>query len=448
MVFRRFVTHPLSLVGCVMAFSVLLSCTFAPWLTQFDPETQQVWLGATSPLSKSWPVQSSMSFKVGSTPPLTQITKSNTLVRFQVETQRFRELRVSCASNSKENNVKRLFWLEGASPIEEITLDPANTLRRFPSGEIKPIASTLTLTRGANLSSETFQRLGPVAIFRIIAENSPPRQVEIYTDGDGFIGSIKVNGQNRKTFSFSGRSVTGVWVDNKLSQRTHVLGTDDLGRDLWSRILYGGRISLLVGLVATLVSLIIGLTVGAVSGYIGGRWDRIIMGGVDVLYAIPFMFLVILLLVLFGRSLIMLFVALGAVQWLTMSRIVRTQVMATKSLAYIDAARLGGASSFSLIFRHILPNIAGPIVIYTTLTIPAVILEESFLSFIGLTVQFQGRSVDSWGSLVHLGMLNLGQQGQNSHLLIFPSLAMGLTLLGLNLIGDGLRDALDPKQER
>jgi oligopeptide transport system permease protein len=379
---------------------------------------------------------------------LAKKVKPNSLLRYQIDTQRFKELRVSCVSSSTEIKIHRLFWLEGALPIDNITLEPSKTLRRFPNGQIKALSSALTLTQGANLSSEMSQQLGQVSIFRIVEEASPTRQVEVSIDGMGHIAAITVDGQQRHNFSFSGRSVTGVWIDGKQSQRVHLLGTDDLGRDLWSRILYGGRISLLVGLVATLVSLIIGLTVGAISGYFGGRWDRIIMGGVDVLYAIPFMFLVILLLVLFGRSLIMLFVALGAVQWLTMSRIVRTQVKATKNLAYIDAARLGGASSLKLIFKHILPNIAGPIVIYTTLTIPAVILEESFLSFIGLTVQFQGRSVDSWGSLVHLGMLNLGQQGENSHLLIYPSLAMGITLLGLNLIGDGLRDALDPKQKR
>ena len=157
------------------------------------------------------------------------------------------------------------------------------------------------------------------------------------------------------------------------------------------------------------------------------------------------MFLVILLLVLFGRSLFILFIALGAVQWLTMSRIVRTQVMSIKLLPYIEAARLAQTPPLTMVFRHILPNMAGPIIIYATLTVPSVILEESFLAFIGLTVQFQGRSLDSWGALVHQGMMGLGIHGEHSWLLIFPSLAMGLTLLGLNLLGDGLRDALDPK---
>jgi oligopeptide transport system permease protein len=304
------------------------------------------------------------------------------------------------------------------------------------------------LERGSKHHSQGLNPQHPVAIYRVVESSSAVQTVKVTRDATGRVTAIDVDGEAVDVIRLSGHTVIKVSSEDQPITRFHLLGTDDLGRDLWSRILYGGRISLLVGFVATLVSLIIGLIVGSVSGYCGGRWDRIIMGGVDVLYAIPFMFLVILLLVLFGRSLVMLFVALGAVQWLTMSRIVRSQVMAIKQLPYIDAARLAGAPASSLMFKHILPNIAGPIVIYTTLTIPAVILEESFLSFIGLTVQFQGRSVDSWGSLVHLGMLSLGQEGQNSHLLFYPSIVMGLTLLGLNLMGDGLRDALDPRQQK
>ncbi|MBF0199520.1 MAG: ABC transporter permease, partial [Planctomycetes bacterium] len=247
------------------------------------------------------------------------------------------------------------------------------------------------------------------------------------------------------SFSERAENITEVSADGKISEIYHLLGTDHAGRDLLARILYGGRISLMIGLAATFVSLLIGVIVGAVSGYLGGKYDKIIMSGVDILYAIPFMFLVILLLSTFGRNLIMLFVALGCVQWLTMSRIVRSQVLSLKQKEYIDAAKICGAGFFTIIFRHLIPNAMGPIVIYTTLTVPAVILEESFLAFIGLQVQYEGKSLDSWGALVHQGSLSLGFNGENSWLLIFPCLAMGLMLLGLNSFGDGLRDALDPK---
>src|SRR5210317_2509928 len=217
----------------------------------------------------------------------------------------------------------------------------------------------------------------------------------------------------------------------------HWLGTDIFGRDMLTQIMYGGRISLAGGFVATAVALVIGVTWGAVAGYVGGRVDAVMMRIVDILYALPFMIFIVLLMVVFGRNLLLLFLAIGAVEWLTMARIMRSQVQTLRQQEFVEAAVSLGLPPLTIIRRHLIPNALGPVIVYTTLTIPSVMLLEAFLSFLGLGIQ---PPQTSWGLLISYGAETMEEY---PWLLLFPGLALTLTLFSLNFLGDGLRDALD-----
>ncbi|HEX2853811.1 MAG TPA: ABC transporter permease [Opitutaceae bacterium] len=299
-----------------------------------------------------------------------------------------------------------------------LSLSPAS----LPSGELTPDQ----LERGSSLWHDAWSRL---------------RKNKLAVFGGGMLGLLTLLCVFGPFFSQSFHE-QNLDLGAAAPSAAHLLGTDTLGRDLFARILYGGRVSLMVGLVATIVALVIGVTYGAVAGFFGGKTDSAMMRIVDILYAMPFTIFVILLMVFFGRNIYLLFFAIGAVEWLTMARIVRGQIMSIKKMEYIEAARSLGLGKRRIIFRHMIPNVLGPIIVYTTLTIPAVMLLEAFLSFLGLGVQ---PPMSSWGVLIKDGAEKMEEFWW---LLVFPGGFFSLTLFSLNFLGDGLRDALDVRSAK
>ena len=289
----------------------------------------------------------------------------------------------------------------------------------------------LALLKRARLTASGYDREGD----EVVAEVASPRAIDPratrYVDRSDMFGNATL-----KDVSDDRKSAT------MRAEITHLhfwFGTDANGRDLMTRTFIAGRVSLAIGLLATLVATAIGVPYGAVSGYLGGRIDQIMMRAVDILYSLPFIFFVIMLVVFFGRNFILMFIAVGAVEWLDMARIVRGQTLAIKRQEYVQAAEAMGVAGGGILRRHIIPNTLGPVVVYATLLVPKVILLESFLSFLGLGVQ---EPMTSWGVLISEGANTL--QGA-PWMIVFPSLFLTATLFALNFVGDGLRDALDPK---
>lgn len=258
----------------------------------------------------------------------------------------------------------------------------------------------------------------------------------------GLVILLAVVGPMLSPWSYDSIDFDGRWSAPPELTGSHWFGTDDLGRDLFARCCYGGRISLLVGLAGTFVSLVVGVLWGAVAGYFGGRTDAVMMRIVDILYALPFLFVAVLLTVLFGRHFVLIFLAIGLINWLGMARIVRGQALALKRREFIDAAIVCGSGPWGIIVRHLLPNLASVVIVYATLTVPQVILVESFLSFLGLGI---AEPQTSWGSLISDGALAMES---TPWALVFPAALLTLTLLSLNFLGDGLRDRLNEERLR
>jgi len=283
----------------------------------------------------------------------------------------------------------------------------------------------------ARVTLESFERDGDQVIARVSSKREIDPRTTRYIDRSDLFKNAEIG-----DFSADNKQAT---LRADINFMHFYFGTDANGRDMMTRTFIAGRVSLTIGLLATVVAISIGVLYGATSGYLGGRVDQMMMRVVDVLYSLPFIFFVIMLVVVFGRNFILMFIAVGAVEWLDMARIVRGQTLTIKRQEYVQAAEAMGVADGGIVRRHIIPNTLGPVVVYMTLLVPKVILLESFLSFLGLGIQ---EPMTSWGVLISEGARNL--QGA-AWMLIFPSIFLTSTLFALNFIGDGLRDALDPK---
>lgn len=285
--------------------------------------------------------------------------------------------------------------------------------------------------RRSGVAVESFEIEGQTMLVQLISDAPIDPRIQRYLERPDVFSTAEI--------AIAAEGDTTATATLGVNRQLFLFGTESNGRDLMTRVFVGGQISLLIGLLATSVSLVIGVAYGATAGYLGGAIDNAMMRLVDILYSLPFMFFVILLMVFFGRNFILVFVAIGAIEWLDMARIVRGQTLSIKRQEYVQAAHAMGVRGSGILRRHVIPNALGPVVIYMTLMVPKVILLESFLSFLGLGVQ---EPLTSWGTLIADGARNIQQA---PWLLAFPAAFLVTTLMCLNFIGDGLRDALDPK---
>ncbi|MES0807920.1 ABC transporter permease subunit [Roseibium sp. SCPC15] len=304
------------------------------------------------------------------------------------------------------------------------------SLEAYPRPEqVEP--GFMSVAKRARLTVDSYERDGDTIVASVTSRREIDPRTSRYFDRSDLFRDAQVT-----DFSEDNKSAT---IRANINYMHFYFGTDANGRDMMTRTFIAGRVSLTIGLLATVVAISIGVLYGATSGYLGGRVDQMMMRVVDILYSLPFIFFVIMLVVFFGRNFILMFIAVGAVEWLDMARIVRGQTLTIKRQEYVQAAEAMGVEDGGIVRRHIIPNTLGPVVVYMTLLVPKVILLESFLSFLGLGIQ---EPMTSWGVLISEGARNL--QGA-AWMLIFPSIFLTSTLFALNFIGDGLRDALDPK---
>jgi oligopeptide transport system permease protein len=435
---RRLKKNTMAMVGLWVVVVMSALSALAPWISPFDATYEYPWIRAQAPGYSHPDVLVKNELRVGHAADVPESYGSAEKLRFEVQPVKETKYTLDLFRGKVETVTPTgrfaVDELDATGEGHYLVLKKGSSREDLGPGVIRP----------GDAAWEAFGDADRVILFHAVLQGD--KQVIEATQQGGKITALTRDGQPQERIEFDGRTVLLAQAGGVEQTLTHWLGTDPKGRDLLSRTLWGGMISLLVGLVATVVSLVIGVVYGAVSGYLGGKIDLILMAIVDVLYGIPYMFLVILLMVTWGQDILVLFVALGAVQWLTMARIVRGQVLSLKEKEFVEAARMAGTGHLGIIFNHLIPNTLGVVVVYTTLTVPAVVLQESFLAFIGLTVEFQGEPLESWGALVNTGKNALGSSGQNSWVLLVPSFAMAATLFSLNFLGDGLRDALDPQQ--